>query len=73
MHAPTEDYFHALKCILHYVKGTTYHGFQIRKQFTCDLLTYSDADWAESPDTHHSTIGYAIFFYTNLISWFFKQ
>jgi hypothetical protein len=74
IHAPIEDHFHALKCILYYVKGTTYHELQIHKQSTCDLLAYSDADWAESPDTSCSTIGYAIFFvYTNLISRFFKK
>ncbi|RVX03653.1 Retrovirus-related Pol polyprotein from transposon RE1 [Vitis vinifera] len=68
MHAPTEDHFRALKRILRYVKGTPHHGLQLHQQSTHDILAYSDADWAGCPDTHHSTIGYAIFFCTNLVS-----
>ncbi|KAF5461671.1 hypothetical protein F2P56_017753 [Juglans regia] len=45
MHAPTEDHFHALKRILRYVKGIAHHGLQLHKQFTRDLLGYSDVDW----------------------------
>ena len=73
MHAPTEDHFRALNHILRYVKGTAHHGLQLHKQSTCDLLGYSDADWAGCPDTRRSTTGYAIFFGANLISWSSKK
>ncbi|XP_057975373.1 uncharacterized mitochondrial protein AtMg00810-like [Malania oleifera] len=68
MHAPTEDHFRALKRILRYVKGTPHHGLQLHKQSSRDLLAYSDADWAGCPDTHRSTMSYAIFFGANLVS-----
>jgi hypothetical protein len=69
MHAPTVGHFHALKRILHYVKGTAHHGLQLHKQSIHDLITYSYVDWACCLDTRHSTTGYAIFFCDNLISW----
>jgi hypothetical protein len=73
MHVPTEDHFRTLKHILRYVKGTVHHGLQLHRNPSCDLLAYSDADWADCPDTRRSTTGYLIFLGPNLISWCSKK
>ena len=73
MHVPTEDHFRTLKHILRYVKGTVHHGLQLHCNPSCDLLAYSDADWADCPDTRRSTTGYLIFLGPNLISWCSKK
>ena len=73
MHALTEDHFGALKRILRYVKGTPHHGLQFHQQSIHDILAYSNADWAGCLHTRRSTIGYAIFFCTNLVSWSSKK
>ena len=51
MHAPTEDHFLSLKHILRYVKGIVHHGLQLHRTSSYELLAYSDADWADCPDT----------------------
>ncbi|XP_042968372.1 uncharacterized mitochondrial protein AtMg00810-like [Carya illinoinensis] len=73
MHALTEDHFCALKRILHYVKGTVHHGLQLHRTSSCELLAYSNADWAGCPDTRRSTTGYVIFLGANLVSWCSKK
>ncbi|XP_031282077.1 uncharacterized protein LOC116140606 [Pistacia vera] len=73
MHAPTEDHFNALKRILRYVKGTVHHGLQLHRTSSCELLAYSDADWAGCLDTRRSTTGYVIFLGANLVSWCSKK
>ncbi|XP_017187342.1 uncharacterized mitochondrial protein AtMg00810-like [Malus domestica] len=72
--SPTDVHYEAVKCILHYLKGTLGHGFPIR--YSTDSLfvvAYSDADWAGCPDTRRSTTGYCVFFGPNLISWSAKK
>ncbi|XP_068649510.1 uncharacterized mitochondrial protein AtMg00810-like [Aristolochia californica] len=74
LHASIENHFLAVKCILHYVKGTIHFGLTFRPSTTPGaLVAYSDADWAGYPDTHRSTFGYSIFLGDNLISWSAKN
>ena len=58
MHDPREPHFIALKCILCYIRGTTGHSLQFFSSPSCDIIAYSDADWAGYPVTHdlHSDI-----------------
>jgi hypothetical protein len=36
-------------------------------------VVYTDADWADCPDTRRSTSGYAMFLSANLVSWDAKR
>ncbi|GKA37313.1 uncharacterized mitochondrial protein-like protein [Tanacetum coccineum] len=53
MHAPTENYWSAVKRILRYLYGTVKH----------------DVDWAGDSDDRRYTRGFAIYLGSNLISW----
>ena len=69
MHASTTQHWLAVKRILRYLKGTIQHGITFQASVDLPLLSYSDADWASSPDDRKSTSGYCIFLGPNLISW----
>jgi len=73
MHDPREPHLAALKRILRYVRGTLHMGLFLRPSTQSDLVVYSDADWADCPDTHKSTSGHAVFLSDNLVSWSSKR
>ncbi|KAF5472864.1 hypothetical protein F2P56_009535 [Juglans regia] len=69
LHAPTTDHFLVVKRILHYVKGTLHFSLIFRSSAVSGaLVAYSDADWADCPDTRRSTSGYSIYLSDNLVS-----
>ncbi|CAL2268522.1 unnamed protein product [Prunus armeniaca] len=70
MSSPRSPHMVSIKRILHYVKGTIDFGLHFTPQSpSTRLIVYSDADWAECPDSSHSTTGYLICLGSNLISW----
>ncbi|GKC42476.1 ribonuclease H-like domain-containing protein [Tanacetum coccineum] len=69
MHDPRDPYFHSLKHILRYVRGTIDHGLQLYVSSTSQLTAFTDADWAGCPITRRSTSGYCVFLGDNLLSW----
>ncbi|KAJ9543905.1 hypothetical protein OSB04_023612 [Centaurea solstitialis] len=73
MHAPRTSYMNALKRILRYVRGTITYGLTFHSSSTNSLVAYTDADWAECPDTRRSTSGYCIYLGDNLLSWSSKR
>ncbi|WVZ83622.1 LOW QUALITY PROTEIN: hypothetical protein U9M48_030750 [Paspalum notatum var. saurae] len=73
MHDPREPHLAALKRILRYIRGTLHLGLHLRPSTQCDLVVYSDANWAGCPDTRKSTSGYAVFLGDNLVSWSSKR
>jgi hypothetical protein len=73
MHDPREPHLVALKQILRYLRGTLALGLLLRPSTGTDLVVYTDADWADCPDTRRSTSGYAVFLGDNLISWSSKR
>jgi hypothetical protein len=68
MHAPRDAHWKLVKRILRYLRGTIDHGLRISASPCCDLIAYSDADWAGCPDTRRSTSGYAVFLGDSLVS-----
>ncbi|XP_068638507.1 uncharacterized mitochondrial protein AtMg00810-like [Aristolochia californica] len=74
LHAPTDDHFLVVKCILRYVKGIIHFGLIFRPSATfVALVAYFDADWVGCSDTRLSTSGYTIYLGNNLISWSAKK
>ncbi|XP_050891047.1 uncharacterized mitochondrial protein AtMg00810-like [Lathyrus oleraceus] len=57
MHAPRTEHMLALKHILHYVQGTLHFGLHLSPSPITKLISYTDADWGECPDTRRSTSG----------------
>jgi hypothetical protein len=73
MHDPREPYLTAMKRILRYLQGTPDYGLLLRRSSSSDLVVYTDADWADCPDTRRSTSGSAVFLGDNLVSWSAKR
>lgn len=69
LHASTDVHLKAVKRILRYLKGTISHGLTFSPSENCDLVVYTDADWASCPDDRKSTGGYCCFLGPNLVSW----
>jgi hypothetical protein len=59
-----------MKRVLLYLLGSLDFGLHLRF-FTssCELMVYTDVDWAGYPDTCRSTSGYVVFLSDNLVSW----
>jgi hypothetical protein len=68
MHTPREPYLTALKRILRYLQGSLNYNLLLRPSLMSELVAYTDADWADCPDTRRSTFGYAMFLGANLVS-----
>nr|GEV34076.1 ribonuclease H-like domain-containing protein [Tanacetum cinerariifolium] len=73
MHDPREPYFHAMKRVLRYLRGTTDLGLYLFRSSTSQLTTYSDADWTGCPATRRSISSYCIFLGDNLVTWSSKH
>jgi hypothetical protein len=58
-----------MKCILCYLCGTPDFGLLLRPSSGSNLVAYTDADWANCPDTRCSTSSYVVFLEDNLVSW----
>ncbi|XP_043710306.1 uncharacterized mitochondrial protein AtMg00810-like [Telopea speciosissima] len=69
MHSLTTDHWLVVKRILRYLKGTMSHGLLFHRHTTLSLSAFSNLDWANYPDDHKSTGGFAISLGWNLISW----
>jgi hypothetical protein len=67
MHDPREPHLMAMKHILHYLHGRPDFSLLLRRTSSCDLVVYTDTDWAGCPDTRRSTSSYAMFLGDNLV------
>ena len=61
MHDPKTEHMNALKRIMCYVQSTLDFGLHLYKSSIFGLISYTDADWGECPNTKRSTSGYCIF------------
>jgi hypothetical protein len=73
MAAPRSTHFSAVLRILHYLKGTLFHGLYFSSQSSLQLHAYTDADWAGDPTDRRSTTGYCFLLGTSVISWRSKK
>lgn len=74
MHDPRECHFQVLKRILGYLQGTLSMGLHLTVgSSSSSLVCYTDADWADCPDTRYSISGYCVHLDDNLISWSAKR
>jgi hypothetical protein len=68
MYDPREPHLTDMKRIMRYLQGTSDYGLLLRHSSGSNLVVYMDADWAGCLDTRHSTSGYAVFLWDNLVS-----
>jgi hypothetical protein len=73
MHSPTITYWTAVKRIIRYLAGSSFHGLFFKPSSSINLHAYSDVDWADCPDDRRSTTGFCIFLGPNLVSWSAKK
>src|SRR5436189_4235253 len=73
MHAPTTTYYASLLIVLRYLRSTITRSLFYSSDLSLSLRAYSDAGWADDPDTRRSTTGFCIFLGSSLISWRSKR
>src|SRR5258708_6343050 len=68
--APGEKHLNTMKHIYHYLNGTSDLGLLFYgNQFNCDLVSFSNSDWAGDPNARRSVSGYAFLFCRAVIAW----
>jgi hypothetical protein len=75
MSNPGPVHWQALKHLVRYLKGTQalglFYDFSKPSQVQ-GLHGYTDASYADCPDTSKSTVGYVFYYGTSILSWFSK-
>nr|KAJ0203913.1 hypothetical protein LSAT_V11C500263450 [Lactuca sativa] len=72
MHSPTENHWSMVKRILRYLQGTSHFVLLIQQKLAPVIHAYTDAcsrSLTASLDDRRSTVGFAIYLGSNLISW----
>ena len=70
---PTKEHVKYTKYILHYLKGTKELKIKYDGSSDAGLIRYSDSDWGENRDDHHSTSGHVYLMASGAISWASQQ
>ena len=70
---PRESHLIAIKRIFRYLKGTPNLGIWYPREYGCDLIGYSDADYAGCRIDRKSTTRTSQFLGNKLVSWFSKK
>ncbi|KAK4349644.1 hypothetical protein RND71_032399 [Anisodus tanguticus] len=73
MHDPRVEHINAIKRIIRYIQGTLDYGLHLYPSSTSTLVSYTNADWGDCPNTRRSTSGYCMFLGNNLVSWSAKR
>src|SRR5258706_10951710 len=69
-----EKHLNVMKHVYHYLNGTLDLGLLFYgNQFNCDLVSFSDSDWAGDPNTQRLVSGYAFLFCGAIITWSVKK
>lgn len=73
---PLETHWRAVKRLLRYLSGTSFHGLHLQPTSPDNKLSlrvYCDSDWGSDIDDKRSTSGLCVFLGPNLISWSAKK
>jgi hypothetical protein len=73
MQTPHHLHLAAVRHIIRYLRVSPGVGLFFLTSSPLRLIAYSDADWAECPDTRRSVIGWCMFLGDSLISWKSKK
>ena len=74
MSKPGKEHWQGAKRVLRYLKGTINYGLVFQsKDSTCEVVGYSDADWASDVNTRRSTSGYVFQINESTVSWSSKR
>ena len=66
----SKEHWVGAKQVLRYIKGTVNYGLIFEGRSTkCSIVSYSDADWANDPDTRRLTSGYTFQINGSTVSW----
>jgi hypothetical protein len=68
-----ELHWKVVKHILRYVQGTITFGIHYSKDFTLDLIGFTDSDWVGDNIDHKSTSGYSLSLGYGPICWSRKK
>ena len=71
--APKQSHLLAMKHIFKYLKRTMSYGLWYPRNQNIQLISYSDADWANCVDERKSTSGGAFFLGESLVAWLSKK
>ena len=66
---PTDEHHRYTQYILKYLKGTIKTHIHYDGSSHAGLIGYSDSDWGENKDDHHSTSGQVFTLFNGAISW----
>ena len=69
---PTQEHIKYVKYVLQYLKGTKTLKIKYNGASDTGLIGYSDSDWGENRDDHHSTSGHVFLMANGAISWAFQ-
>lgn len=69
MSRPTEVHYSAAKRILRYLQGTTKFGILYKKEGNCELIGFTDSDYAGSVEDRRSTSGYVFMLSGAAVAW----
>ena len=70
---PTQEHIKYAKYVLRYLKGTKELKIKYNGDSNARLIGYSDSDWGENRDDHHSTSGHVFLMANGAISWASQQ
>ena len=70
---PMEEHIKYTKYVLRYLKGTKELKIKYDGASNAGLIGYSDSDWGENRDDHHSTSGHVFLMANSAISWASQQ
>ena len=66
---PTEEHIKYARYVLRYLKGTKELKIKYDGASDARLIRFSDSDWGENSDDHHSTSGHVFLMANGAISW----